>query len=101
MYRVFSKDNCVYCTKAKHLLSSLNLPFEEHKLSPTFTPDKMFEMIGKQVRSMPQIMFGDKLIGFYELDVVANIIAIVNQIGSQGLVGLVALWILYWVFTKK
>ena len=65
MYRVFSKDNCVYCTKAKHLLSSLNLPFEEHKLSPTFTPDKMFEMIGRQVRSMPQIMFGDKLIGGY------------------------------------
>jgi glutaredoxin len=25
----------------------------------------MFEMIGKQVRSMPQIMHGDKLIGGY------------------------------------
>ena len=48
-----------------------------------------------------QVLFGDKLIGFYDLDVVANIIAIVNQIGSQGLVGLVALWILYWIFTKK
>ena len=49
MYKVFSKDNCVYCTKAKTLLSNLKLPYEEHKLSPTFTPDKMFEMIGKQV----------------------------------------------------
>ena len=65
MYKVFSKDNCVYCTKAKSLLNSINLPFEEHKLSPTFTPDKMFEMIGKQVRSMPQIMKGDELIGDY------------------------------------
>ena len=65
MYKVFSKDNCVYCTKAKSLLNSINLHFEEHKLSPTFTPDKMFEMIGKQVRSMPQIMKGDELIGGY------------------------------------
>ena len=65
MYKVFSKDNCVYCTKAKTLLSNLKLPYEEHKLSPTFTPDKMFEMIGKQVRSMPQIMKGDTLIGGY------------------------------------
>jgi len=48
-----------------------------------------------------QVLFGDKLIGFYDLDVVANIIAIVNQIGSEGLVGLVALWVLYWLFTKK
>ena len=47
------------------MLNNLNLPYEEHKLSATFTPDKMFEMIGKQVRSMPQIMHGDKLIGGY------------------------------------
>ena len=26
-----------------------------------------------------QVLFGDKLIGFYDLDVVANIIAIVNS----------------------
>jgi thioredoxin reductase (NADPH) len=65
MYKVFSKDNCVYCTKAKTLLNNLKLPYEEHKLSPTFTPDKMFEMIGKQVRSMPQIMHNDTLIGGY------------------------------------
>ena len=65
MYKVFSKDNCVYCTKAKTLLNNLKLHYEEHKLSASFTPDKMFEMIGKQVRSMPQIMYGDKLIGGY------------------------------------
>ena len=47
------------------MLNNLKLPYEEHKLSASFTPDKMFEMIGKQVRSMPQIMYGDKLIGGY------------------------------------
>ena len=74
MYKVFSKPACVYCDKAKALLSKLNIPYEEYKLSSgmsgsdgeyTVTIDQMFEMIGKQVRSMPQIMKDDKLIGGY------------------------------------
>lgn len=74
MYKVFSKPACVYCDKAKALLSKLNIPYEEYKLSAsmtgsdseyTVTIDQMFEMIGKQVRSMPQIMKDDKLIGGY------------------------------------
>ena len=74
MYKVFSKPACVYCDKAKALLSKLNIPYEEYKLSTsmsgsdseyTVTIDQMFEMIGKQVRSMPQIMKDDTLIGGY------------------------------------
>ena len=74
MYKVFSKPACVYWDKAKALLSKLNIPYEEYKLSTsmsgsdseyTVTIDQMFEMIGKQVRSMPQIMKDDKLIGGY------------------------------------
>jgi len=74
MYKVFSKPNCVYCDKAKALLGKLNLPFEEYKLSTNMsggdgqyevTIEQMFEMIGKQVRSMPQIMLNDKHIGGY------------------------------------
>ena len=74
MYKVFTKPNCGYCVKAKALLDKLNIPFEEYKLSTdmsggdgeyTVTIDQMFEMIGKQVRSMPQIMKDDKLIGWY------------------------------------
>ena len=74
MYKVFTKPNCVYCTKAKALLDSLNIPFEEYKLSTSMqggdgdyevTIEQMFEMIGKQVRSMPQIMSDDKHIGGY------------------------------------
>ena len=74
MFKVFTKPNCGYCVKAKALLDKLNIPFEEYKLSTdmsggdgeyTVTIDQMFEMIGKQVRSMPQIMKDDKLIGGY------------------------------------
>jgi len=72
MYKVFTKPNCGYCVKAKALLDRLNIPYEEYKLSTNMqggdgevTIEQMFEMIGKQVRSMPQIMSGDKLIGGY------------------------------------
>tara|TARA_Y100001938_G_scaffold89037_1_gene121930 strand:- start:407 stop:694 length:288 start_codon:yes stop_codon:yes gene_type:complete len=74
MYKVFTKPSCPYCVKAKALLDKLNIPFEEYKLSTsmsggegeyTVTIDQMFEMIGKQVRTMPQIMNDDKHIGGY------------------------------------
>ena len=74
MYKIFTKPNCIYCDKAKALLKKLNISYEEYKLSTnmtgsdseyTVTIDQMFEMIGKQVRSMPQIMNEDTLIGGY------------------------------------
>ena len=74
MYKVFSKPNCVFCDKAKAMLKKLNIPYEEYKLSTNMTGgdgqyeitiEQMFEMIGKQVRSMPQRMKDDTLIGGY------------------------------------
>ncbi len=72
MYKVFTKPNCQFCVRAKGLLDSLNIPYETYHLGTstegekgnyTVTLDQMFEMIGKPVRSMPQIMEDDKLIG--------------------------------------
>jgi|TARA_R100001509_G_scaffold36479_1_gene19564 glutaredoxin len=74
MYKVFTKPNCGYCVKAKALLDKLNIPFEEYKLSTNMsggdgkyevTIEQMFEMLGKQVRSMPQIMHNETHIGGY------------------------------------
>ena len=64
---VFSKNNCVYCTKAKALLKGLGLEFEEKSLEKDFgsDPTKLIEAIGKNVRTMPQIKIDDKLIGGY------------------------------------
>ena len=61
MYKVFTKPNCGYCVKAKALLDKLNIPFEEYEV----TIEQMFEMLGKQVRSMPQIMHNETHIGGY------------------------------------
>ena len=74
MYKVFTKPNCQFCVRAKELLDKLNIPYETYHLGEnleggdgnyTVTIDQMFEMIGKQVRSMPQIMNNEKHIGGY------------------------------------
>ena len=45
------------------------------------------------------ILFDD--IPFLPVDVTGNVIAFVNELGSQGLVGLVALGIIWWAFSRR
>lgn len=45
-----------------------------------------------------QVLFGGT-VPFLGIDVVGNIIALISSLGSEGLVGLIALAILYWAFT--
>ena len=40
-------------------------------------------------------------IPFLPVDVTANVIEFVNQLGGQGLVGLVALGIIWWAFGRR
>jgi hypothetical protein len=49
---------------------------------------------------VPQILFG-AAVPFLGVDVVAGVIKLVTALGSQGLVGLVAVAVLYWAFNKK
>ena len=48
-----------------------------------------------------QVLFGGAGVPFFSgMDVVGNITGLVTSLGSQGLVGLVAVAVLYWAFTK-
>jgi hypothetical protein len=47
-----------------------------------------------------QILFGSA-VPFFGIDPIGGIISIVNSLGSQGLVGLVAVAVLYWAFNKN
>ena len=47
-----------------------------------------------------QILFG-AAVPFLGIDVVAGIIKLVGALGSQGLVGLVAIAVLLWAFNRK
>ena len=64
---IYSKNSCVYCTKAKNLVKILGLEYTEMNLEKDFNndPGKLLEHIGKNVRQMPQIKINDELIGGY------------------------------------
>ena len=64
---IYSKNNCQFCTKAKHMIKSLGLEYEEKSLEKDFDsdPSKMMEDIGKPVRTMPQIKIDGNLVGGY------------------------------------
>jgi glutaredoxin len=62
---IYSKNNCVYCTKAKNLVKKLGLDYTEKMMESFESVDKMLEDIGKQVRQMPQIKIDEELIGGY------------------------------------
>jgi glutaredoxin len=64
---IYSKNNCVYCNKAKTLVKNLGLEYEEKSLEKDFDsdPSKLIEDIGKNVRQMPQIKIDGELIGGY------------------------------------
>ena len=47
-----------------------------------------------------QIIFG-AAVPFLALDIVGSIVGIVKQFGSEGLVGLVAIWVLWGIYSKK
>ena len=62
---VYSKNNCVYCNKAKTLLKNLGLDYKEKKMEDFESVESMLEDIGKKVRTMPQIKIDGKLVGGY------------------------------------
>ena len=63
---IYSKPNCIYCDKSKALLKGLDLPYEEKMFGKDFnTPEELYEAVGKQVRTMPQIKIDGELVGSY------------------------------------
>lgn len=62
---IYSKINCAYCDKAKLLLKNLGLNYNEKKFEDFTSTEALYEDIGKNVRSMPQIKINGELIGGY------------------------------------
>ena len=46
-----------------------------------------------------QILFG-AAVPFLGLDVIGSVLAVVKELGSEGLVGLVAIWVLWGIYSK-
>ena len=47
-----------------------------------------------------QIPFG-AAVPFIGLDVVGSVVGLVKELGSEGLVGLAAIWVLWGIYSKK
>ena len=75
---LYSKEKCGYCVRAKLLLNNLGLTYTEKKLEDFKDNEALFEEIGKQVRSMPQIKINGELIGGYN--------QLVEYLADKGLV---------------
>ena len=84
----------------------------EQKKSPS-TEEVMVDRVLGGIRSLTevglalialgvvlQVIFG-ATIPFLGLDIVGSVVALVSKLGSEGLVGLVAIWVLWGIYSKK
>ena len=62
---VYSKPACGYCDKSKALLTRLGYTYSEKIVTKDISLEELFEELGKQVRTIPQIVIDDKHIGGY------------------------------------
>jgi glutaredoxin len=64
---VWSKNNCILCTKAKNLLEKKGINYEERNVEgPDWTPEQFFEAV-PNARTFPQIYIDGKYIGGYDM----------------------------------
>ena len=59
MLTVYSKNNCPFCDKAKHLLKTKNVAFKEVNIDTDVETREW--LMDQGHRSAPQIYLGDKL----------------------------------------
>lgn len=63
--KIYSKENCAYCTWAKQLLDSKKASYEEIRVD--LDPDKLAEMVRLSgLRTTPQIFINDQSIGGFD-----------------------------------
>jgi glutaredoxin len=61
---IYTKPDCPYCTKAKHLLNTMSIPFSEQKLSVDFTREFLMDKY-PHAKSYPVVVVDGFHIGGY------------------------------------
>jgi len=67
---IYTKNNCIWCDRAKILLNSKDIEFKEIDLSDDQKREKFYNSIGENVKTVPQIYIDNLRIGGYQ-DLVA------------------------------
>jgi len=63
---IYTKDNCIWCDRAKILLDSKKISYNEIDLSDDSERLKFYEKIGDNVKTVPQVFIDDKRIGGFQ-----------------------------------
>ena len=63
---IYTKNNCIWCDRAKLLLDSKDIEFKEIDLSDDQKREKFYNSIGENVKTVPQIYIDDLRIGGYQ-----------------------------------
>ncbi len=63
---IYSKTNCMFCEKAKALLSVHNIPYTEHDVSNVERFNVMLERL-PNARTVPQIIIDGHVIGGFDM----------------------------------
>ena len=63
---IYTKDNCIWCDRAKILLDSKKISYNEVDLSDDSERLKFYEKIGDNVKTVPQVFIDDKIIGGFQ-----------------------------------
>ena len=62
---IWSKENCVWCDRAKDLLTKESIPYIEKKIGVNVTKEELLEAV-PNARSVPQIFIDGVLVGGYD-----------------------------------
>jgi glutaredoxin 3 len=62
-FKIYTKDSCDFCIRAKHTLDTMDLIFEEVRLEEH--PDEKARLKAEGFKTVPQIYYGDDHIGGY------------------------------------
>ena len=64
--QILKKVNCIWCDRAKFLLDSKKISYNEIDLSDDSERLKFYEKIGDNVKTVPQVFIDDKRIGGFQ-----------------------------------
>tara|TARA_B100000686_G_C16461240_1_gene797205 strand:+ start:599 stop:835 length:237 start_codon:yes stop_codon:yes gene_type:complete len=63
---IYTKDNCVWCTRAKNLMNDFNISYLEHDLSNEDERKEFYKEVGENVSTVPQVYINGNRIGGYK-----------------------------------
>jgi len=63
--KIYTKENCIWCDRAKGLLNAHSIDFDEVDLSNDIERLNFYKKIGDNVKTVPQVYIDDKRIGGY------------------------------------